>query len=136
MPKHAVLLAVAGTVLLALPAAAPSLGADHAAETCEVEIAAEIAARENSGAGETLEFEIVLTTGETCAEVEYDLVLEQDQPNRQIHRVRLSRSTRVRDGEDTQTIEHVSGPGYALMDYEVRPVSCSPCSAGVSQPDS
>ena len=103
MPRTALVLVAIGTVLASIPAAQPAVGADRVTETCEVAIAAAIASRDASAAGETLEFEIVLTTGETCAEVEYDLILEQDQPNRQIHRVRLSRSVKVRDGEHTQT---------------------------------
>lgn len=103
------------------------------APSCPVEIDVEFVGEDDFGDGKKLQFEVDIETTAPCGEIEYDLVLEQRQPNDQVHRVRKTRKTRLRDGELTQRVEHVVGPGQEMLDYEIRAVSCVPC--GVDAPD-
>jgi hypothetical protein len=107
--------------------------AEEPPEQCKSDVRVDYVGADDFGDGKKLHFEVEIGSPATCARVEYDLVIEQREPNNQVHRVRLTRVTRVRDGELTQLVDHVVRPGYEMLDYEIRAVSCVPC--GAEAPD-
>jgi len=100
---------------------------------CEARLRVDYVGADDYGDGKKLHFEVEIQSPADCARVEYDLVLEERQPNNQVHRVRKTQITRVRDATLTQLVDHVERPGYEMLHYEVRKVSCTPC--GAEAPD-
>jgi len=101
------------------------------AEDCESSVAAELVGEEPNGAITHLQFSVDVSSGESCAKIFYDLVIEIQLGNQQTKRVRIPREVRLSDGSASEIVEHVLGEGSSMIDYEARIVRCELCEMGV-----
>ncbi len=108
-----------GALLLVLAGA----GAALAAENCSAEVEATL----NRQEGSQLQFSVEVSSSESCATIEYDLVIEEQLPNGQAKRVRKIRHVKLNDGSLTEIVEHTLGEGHGLLSYEAQVVQCQKC---------
>jgi len=119
--------------LAALPilllAAAAVLAADEpkSGSGCTADLRIEETERQHRDDGTEIQFSVEIETAAACAEVQYDVVVEQREPSEQVHRVRVPMTARVRDGELTQVVKHLVPTGYEMLDYEVQFIGCGLC---------
>lgn len=91
------------------------------------ECSAEVTATLEDEADPDLQFDVEVTTEEDCAEVLYDLVIEERLPNGQANLVRKARTVTVTEGTLTEVVEHTLPEGHALLGFEAKVVKCTRC---------
>jgi hypothetical protein len=74
-----------------------------------------------------LQFSVEVTTSESCAKIEYDLVLEILLPNQQTKKERLPRLVKLNDGSLTETVRHEMPSTFKLLGYEAKVLRCVKC---------
>jgi hypothetical protein len=74
-----------------------------------------------------LQFSVEVSTSESCAKIEYDLVLDVLLPNGQTKKERLPRFVKLNDGSLTETVRHQMPSSFKLRSYEAKVVSCVKC---------
>ena len=94
---------------------------------CDAEIAAELTSKGEVDDGIRLEFEIAMTSKETCTDTTYDLILIELLPNGQWKSVRKTRRLEMRSGSAIDVVQHVMASDLTLLEYEARVVECHPC---------
>jgi len=112
------LIGMAFTVAL-LCLAAPAVVSDE----CTAEVSATLEHQGDS----RLQFSVEVSTSESCARIEYDLVVEEQMPNGQAKRIRQTRFVKLDDGSLTELVEHRLAQGHRMLSYEARFVSCQGC---------
>ena len=74
-----------------------------------------------------LQFTVEVSTSESCAKIEYDLVLDELLPNGQTKKERLPRFVKLNDGSLTEMVRHEMPSTFELRSYEAKVVSCVKC---------
>ena len=74
-----------------------------------------------------LQFSVELSTSESCAKIQYDLVLDVLLPNGQTKKERLPRFVKLNDGSLSEMVRHQIPSTFELRSYEAKVVSCSKC---------
>ena len=74
-----------------------------------------------------LEFTVEVSTSESCAKIEYDLVLDVLLPNGQTKKERLPRVVKLDDGNLSEIVRHEIPASFELRSYEAKIVSCVKC---------
>jgi hypothetical protein len=113
-------------------AVAPAATADDEfpPRECKPDFEVELKSRTESDEVVRLEFRVDLTTAEPCADVGYDLIVEELLPNGQWKSYRLRRQVGARDGVASQVVEHKMSPDLKLLGHRVLLVECRLCDAG------
>ena len=106
--------------LLAAPAAL-------AQEDCEAYVNASLETNEQ-GEVTHLQFSVEVSTSESCARIEYDLILEELLPNGQTKKERIPRFVKLNDGSLNEMVRHEMQSSLQLMNHEAKVVSCQKCS--------
>ena len=101
------------------------------AQDCEADVTAELTREEPNGPITHLQFRVDVQTGESCAEILFDVVLDVQLANQQVKKVRKPSRVRLSDGGTSQLVEHTLKDGSTLIDYEAKLVRCEPCDMGV-----
>lgn len=97
-----------------------------AEEDCSATVSATLDRQE----GRQLQFSAELSTGASCASIEYDLVVEVQLPNAQVKRIRKPRFVKLNDGSLTEIVRHTLADGESMLSYEAKVVKCSKCDLG------
>jgi len=74
-----------------------------------------------------LQFSVEVSTSESCAKIEYDLILDVSLPNGQTKKERLPRFVKLNDGSLTEMVRHQMPSSVKLRSYEAKVVSCVKC---------
>ena len=74
------------------------------------------------------EFQVEVETGEDCAKITYDLIIDELLPNGQTKKIRKVRYVQLNEGSLSEVIEHRMSADFELRDYEAKIVSCERCS--------
>jgi len=74
-----------------------------------------------------LQFAVEVSTSESCAKIEYDLVLDELMPNGQTKKERLPRFVKLNDGDLNEVVRHEIPASFELRSYEAKVVSCVKC---------
>jgi len=74
-----------------------------------------------------LQFSVEVSTSESCAKIEYDLVIDVLLPNGQTKKERLPRFVKLNDGSLTEMVRHEMPSSFELRSYEAKVVSCVKC---------
>ena len=106
-------------LVLSLAAAAAAPGMDE----CSAEVSVTLDRQD----GSELQFSVEVSSGENCAHIEYDLVIEEQLPNGQAKRVRKIRQVKLDDGSLTEIVEHTLAEGHRMLSYEAKVVECRVC---------
>jgi hypothetical protein len=96
---------------------------------CKPDFQVELENRTESDEVVRLDFRVDLTTAESCAEVGYDLIVEELLPNGQWKSYRLRRHVAARDGVASQVVEHTMSTDLKLLGHRVLLVECRLCEA-------
>lgn len=95
---------------------------------CTASVKATLQQQENTDdGGARLQFSVEVTSTEDCADVDYDLVIEEWMTNDQTHRIRIPGNVRVTGEPVSEIVEHHLLPGYKLMSHEARVALCRVC---------
>jgi len=74
-----------------------------------------------------LQFSVEVSTSESCAKIEHDLVIDVRLPNGQTKKERLPRFVKLNDGSLTEMVRHEIPSSFELRSYEAKVVSCVKC---------
>jgi len=74
-----------------------------------------------------LQFSVEVSTSESCAKIDYDLVLDVLLPNGQTKKERLPRVVKLDDGNLSEIVRHEIPASFELRSYEAKIVSCVKC---------
>lgn len=74
-----------------------------------------------------LQFTVEVSSSESCAKIEYDLILDILLPNGQTKKERLPRSVKLDDGSLSEVVRHPIPSSFELRSYEAKVVSCVKC---------
>jgi hypothetical protein len=74
-----------------------------------------------------LQFDVEVSTTESCARIEYDLILNEQLPNGQTKKERISRLVKLNDGSLDEVVRHEIASSTRLLDHEAKIVSCQKC---------
>ena len=74
-----------------------------------------------------LQFSVEISTSESCAKIEYDLVLDELLPNGQTKKERLPRFVKLNDGSLSEMVRHQIPSSFELRSSEAKIVSCVKC---------
>jgi len=74
-----------------------------------------------------LQFDVEVSTGERCAKIVYDLVIEEQLPNGHANQIRIPREVKLDDGSLQEMVRHRLAPRHRLLEYEARIHTCEPC---------
>ncbi len=105
--------------LLAAPAALSQ-------EDCEAFVDATLDTNEE-GEVTHLQFSVEVSTSESCAHIEYDLILEELLPNGQTKKERIPRFVKLNDGSLNEMVRHEIQSSLQLLNHEAKVVSCQKC---------
>ena len=94
---------------------------------CEASVRATLDTDEE-GELKTLQFDVEVSTSESCANIEYDLILDELLPNGQTKSERLPRLVKLNDSGFTEIVRHQIPSSVELSSYEAKIVSCQRCS--------
>ena len=75
-----------------------------------------------------LQFSVEVSTSESCAQIEYDLILEELLPNGHTKKERIPRFVKLNDGWLTEIVDHEIPTSLELLNHEAKVVSCQKCS--------
>ena len=106
--------------LLAAPAA-------WSQDECEAYVNASLETNEQ-GEVTHLQFSVEVSTSESCARIEYDLILEELLPNGQTKKERIPRFVKLNDGDLNEMVRHEMSSSLQLLNHEAKVVSCQTCS--------
>jgi hypothetical protein len=84
---------------------------------------------ETSEQGEVthLQFSVEVSTSESCAKIEYDLILDELLPNGQTKKERLPRFVKLNDGSLSEVVQHQIPSSFEIRSHEAKVVSCVKC---------
>jgi len=94
---------------------------------CEASVQATVDAEEQ-GDVKMLTFDVEVATPESCAQIEYDLILDELLPNGQTKKERLPRLVKLDDGGYDEIVKHEIQASLELRSYLAKVVSCQRCS--------
>ena len=124
MRRLPILVLLAGC--LAIPSVATAYE-EFPPRECKPAFDVELERRSESEETVRLEFRVDLTTPESCADVGYDLIVEELLPNGQWKSYRLRREIQARGGAGSQLVEHTMSPELKLLGHRVLLVECRLC---------
>jgi len=93
---------------------------------CEASVQATVGT-EVQGDVKMLSFDVEVSTSESCAEIEYDLILDELLPNGQTKKERIARSVKLNDGAYDEIVKHEIQASLQLSGHAARIVSCKRC---------
>jgi hypothetical protein len=96
-------------------------------EDCEAYVNASLETNEQ-GEVTHLQFSVEVSTSESCARIEYDLILEELLPNGQTKKERIPRFVKLNDGDLNEMVRHEISSSLQLLNHEAKVVSCQKCS--------
>jgi hypothetical protein len=94
---------------------------------CRADVSVDLMHEAPSGDVTHYQFHVEIGTDESCAEIEYDLILEKQIPNGQTKRVRKPGLAKLKDGRYTAQVRYSMSSDMKLLDYEARIHSCRAC---------
>ena len=112
--------------IIALVAACFVVTGAAANDEFDAEVSATLDRQEDS----KLQFSVDVSTGESCAHIEYDLVVEVQLANAQTKRIRKPRQVKLNDGSLTEIVDHRLADGERMLSYEAKVVKCRTCDLG------
>ena len=74
-----------------------------------------------------LQFDVEVSTGERCAKIVYDLIIEEQLPNGQSKRIRIPRVVKLDDGGLQEMVLHRLSSGHRMLEYEAKIHTCQTC---------
>jgi hypothetical protein len=112
---------IAAALLTASPAQAQECGAD---------VSVSLARSEADQESMLYQFEVEISSGESCAEIHYDLILDVQLPNGHVKRVRKPRVVKLSDSALNEVVRHEVPIDQKVTGQEARLVECKPCDLG------
>jgi len=97
---------------------------------CYPDLNARLDGEEAVGELTHLQFTVDVSSDESCAKIEYDLIIEIQLENGQIKKVRKPRQVKLADGSLTEIVRHEMSNTSRMVQYEVKLVECAVCSLG------
>jgi hypothetical protein len=94
---------------------------------CYPDLDARLDGEEAVGELTHLQFTVDISTNETCATIEYDLIIEIQLENGHVKKVRKPRRVKLSDGSLTEYVRHEMSNTSRMVEYEVKLVDCSSC---------
>lgn len=94
---------------------------------CDARVRATLEGRNKEGDRTKVEFSVEVTSETNCADVVYDVVVEQRTPDNLIHRVRIPRQARLSQGRFSEVVKHEVAPGHAYLSHKAKVVECWRC---------
>lgn len=101
-----------------------------AGSDCEADVSVSLASSEPDQEVMRYQFQVEISTSESCAEIHYDLILEIQIPNGQVKAVRKPRIVKLSDSAAEELVEHELPLDQTLLDQNVRLVKCMTCDLG------
>ena len=95
-------------------------------EDCDAFVDASLE-RNEQGEVTHLQFSVEVSTSESCAHIEYDLILEVLLPNGQTKKERIPRLVKLNDGSLNEMVRHEIQSSLRLLSHETKVVSCQKC---------
>ena len=109
-------------LLASLLVAAGATGGD-----CYADLSARLEHEEAVGNLTHLQFTVDVSTQASCANIEYDLVIEIQLENGHTKKVRKIRHVKLNDGSLTEYVRHEMPNTSSLIGHEVKLVDCTSC---------
>ena len=100
---------------------------DFVESDCDADIEVELVDRSETDETIRLEYEVDMTSDAACAEVRYDLVVNELLPNGQWKSFRRSRSAALRNRSFSETVVHTMASDLKLLGHRVVLASCVRC---------
>ena len=100
---------------------------DFVESDCNAEMEVKLANRTEAEGTIRLEYEIDVTSDADCAEIRYDLVVNELLPNGQWKSFRRSRSVALRNGTFSDRVVHRMSADLKLLGHRVVVASCLRC---------
>ncbi len=94
---------------------------------CQATVRAELTRAEPAGDVVRQSFHVEVSSEESCAEIQLDLVLHEIEPNGNGNRVRIPLEETLHDGQLTMEVKHEMPASNRLDSYEAKIFSCSRC---------
>ena len=117
-------IAVCGLSLAWLFLAFSPVGAE---EACKADVSAAIEREERDAEQVRVHFDLEFTTEIRCAQLTYDLTVQEMLPNLQWKSVRKSGQLKVHHGKAERKVVHVMSADLRLLGHEASIVTCIPC---------
>ncbi|MDX1388603.1 MAG: hypothetical protein R3344_05410 [Acidobacteriota bacterium] len=96
-------------------------------EGCDADVEADLKYTHEGSDVDMYEFQVEVTVNEDCAQVHYDLVIEELLPNGQTKKVRKARFAKLNDGSFNEVVEHKMSADLEMLGFEAKIVSCEIC---------
>lgn len=112
---------------LMLVAGLVGIPAGLAQDECDASVDVDESLNNVSGDVRHLQFEARVHVDEDCAQVLYDVVVEELMPNGQTKNVRIPRTVKLNDGSLVEMVEHAMPADFDMLSYDGRIVECKPC---------
>ena len=107
---------------------APAITAES---DCEADVSVSLARNDPDHEVMRYQFQVEISTSESCAEIHYDLILDVQIPNGQVKKVRKPRIVKLNDSSFEEVVRHELPLDQSVIDQQVRLVECRTCDLGV-----
>lgn len=94
---------------------------------CQATVRAELTRAEPAGDVVRQSFHVEVSSEESCAQIEFDLVLHEIEPNGNENRVRIPLQETLHDGQLTMEVKHEMPASTQLDSTDAKIVSCARC---------
>jgi hypothetical protein len=120
--KSMLALAVVGLVTLTLGPAVIEAESD-----CTATVQVSLAHEDHGDDVKHYQFEASISTSEDCAQIEWDLVIEELMPSGQTKKVRIPRRVKLDDGSLDEMVRYNMPASFEMLSYEGKIVECLKC---------
>ena len=98
-----------------------------AQEECDATVEADLESTNEGMEVTNFQFRVDVRVDNDCAQVEYDLIIEELLPNGHTKKIRKPGFAKLNDGSFSALIEHRMSSELEMLGYEAKIVKCQPC---------